>query len=154
MKKTLHFTVQIAAPRVRVWDAMLGPDTYRDWTSAFTEGSYYEGSWDQGARITFLDPSGNGGMIGEIAENRRHEFVSIRMLGEIADGVEDTTSEKVRAWVPAYENYTFRDHGRGTEVTVDVDVIPEYEEFIAETFPKALARLKAICEDKAEAARG
>jgi hypothetical protein len=29
---------------------MLEPDTYRKWTEAFTEGSYYEGSWDKGAK--------------------------------------------------------------------------------------------------------
>lgn len=27
----------------------------------------------------------------------------------IESGVEDTTSEKVRAWAPAYENYRFSD---------------------------------------------
>jgi hypothetical protein len=145
MKKTLEFVVQIAAPRSVVWDAMLGPETYKDWTSVFAEGSYYRGSWATGKKIQFLGPSGDG-MSSEIAENRLHEFVSIRHLGEISGGVEDTTSEKVRAWAPAYENYTFSDVPGGTQVRVTLDVVPEYEAYMKETYPKSLERLKAIAE--------
>ena len=39
MLKTLNFEIDIHAPRACVWDAMLGPDTYRAWTAAFCEGS-------------------------------------------------------------------------------------------------------------------
>ena len=150
MKKTLEFDVQIEAPRSVVWDAMLGPETYKDWTSAFCEGSYYEGSWAKGAKMKFLSPGGDG-MSSEIAENRLHEFVSIRHLGEILKGVEDTTSEKVRAWAPAYENYTFSDVPGGTKVRVAVDTVPEYETFMKEAYPKSLERLKGICESSVRA---
>jgi hypothetical protein len=37
-------------------------------------------------------------MVAEIAENRRNEFISIRHLGFIANGIVDTTSEVVKAW--------------------------------------------------------
>ena len=145
MNKTLHFSVQIEAPRARVWETMLGAETYGDWTTAFCEGSHFEGSWDKGAQIRFLDPN-NSGMLAEIAENRRHEYVSIRLLGEINAGVEDTTSDKIRAWAPAYENYTFRDHDGGTQLDISVDVSPEWESMIREAYPKALERLKDLCE--------
>ena len=57
---TLTFEVTIHAPRPLVWSTMLEQDGYRAWTSAFCEGSYYVGSWDEGARIEFLAPSGCG----------------------------------------------------------------------------------------------
>lgn len=147
MKKTLQFSTRIAAPRERVWQLMLEPDSYREWTSAFMEGSRYEGSWEPGARIRFLAPSGEG-MVAEIAENRRGAFVSIRHLGEIRqDGSEDLDSPAVRAWAPAYENYRFLDAGGGvTELQIEMDVMPPYEQFMLETWPKALAKLKALCE--------
>lgn len=145
MKKTLHFPIFIRAPRRAVWTAMLQSPTYEQWTAAFMEGSRYEGSWDQGQRIRFLGPNGEG-MVAEVAEHRPAEFVSLRHLGEVKDGVEDTTSEKVRAWAPAYENYTFTDVDGGTQLRVDLDVVQEYEQFMQDTFPKALERLKAICE--------
>lgn len=147
MKKTLRFSAVIQAPPERVWERMLAPESYREWTAAFMEGSYYEGSWEPGQRIRFLSPMG-GGMAAEIAENRRGAFVSIRHLGEVRpDGTEDLDSPAVRAWAPAYENYRFVARGDGaTEVQVEMDSLPSYEAFMLEAWPKALARLKAVCE--------
>lgn len=145
--KTQHFEVAIRAPRARVWATMLQSPTYEQWTAAFCEGSRFEGSWDAGQAIRFLDPSGNG-MVSEIAEHRPAEFLSIRHLGFISDGVENTQSEAVRAWVPCHENYTFTDEDGGTRVSVDSDVFGDYEAFMAETWPRALARLKALCEEE------
>ena len=147
MTKTLTFEIAIRAPRARVWDTMLDPETYKAWTSAFCEGSYFVGSWDEGAKIQFLSPSGDG-MTAVIAENRLHEFVSIRHLGVIEKGVEDTSSEKVRAWAPAYENYRFSDLPEGCRLTVTVDTVAEYEQYMRDTFPKALALLKELAEKR------
>jgi uncharacterized protein YndB with AHSA1/START domain len=145
MKKTLTFTVSIAAPRQLVWETMLGPEGYTAWTSAFADGCYFAGSWDEGSKIQFLAPGGDG-MTAVIAQNRPYEFISIRHLGEIRDGVEDTTSEKVKAWAPAYENYEFADTEGGSTVTVSLDTVPEYEQSMLDTYPKALGLLKELCE--------
>ena len=147
MTKTLTFEIAIHAPRARVWATMLDPETYKAWTSAFCEGSYFVGSWDEGAKIQFLSLSGDG-MTAFIAENRLHEFVSIRHLGVIEKGVEDTSSEKVRAWAPAYENYRFSDLPEGCRLTVTVDTVAEYEQYMRDTFPKALALLKELAEKR------
>jgi uncharacterized protein YndB with AHSA1/START domain len=143
--KSLHFETMIHAKREDVWKVMLAPDTYRTWTAEFAEGSYFEGSWDKGERIRFLTPDG-AGMLSVIAENRPHEFLSIKHIGQIKDGVEDTTSEEVRGWAPAFENYTLSDSETGAQVRVDMDVTPDFEQYMAKTWPKALAKLKAICE--------
>lgn len=57
---TQHFDILIHAPRDTVWRAMLQSPTYEQWTTAFRAGSRYEGSWDQGQTIRFLDPQGQG----------------------------------------------------------------------------------------------
>lgn len=143
--KRLQFSTVIAAPVDKVWSTMLDSESYKEWTSAFAEGSYYEGSWDQGARIKFLSPSGEG-MVSEIAENRPQQFISIRHLGYIANGVEDTESESVRAWAPAFENYTFSAVPEGTRLDIDQDIMAEYEKFMQDAWPKALEKLKQLCE--------
>jgi uncharacterized protein YndB with AHSA1/START domain len=143
--KRIQFTANIAAPVSKVFRTMLDLESYKAWTSAFTEGSYYEGTWRKGERIRFLASNGDG-MIAEIAELRPNEYISIRHLGYIHQGVEDTESESVRSWAPAYENYTFRATPEGTTLLVDQDVTDEYESFMAEIWPKALDRLKALCE--------
>ena len=98
--KRLQFSTTIAVSPARVVEMMTGPESYRQWTSVFAEGSCFEGSWGKGQKIRFLSPSGDG-MVSEIAVHRRNEFVSIRHLGFIVNGVVDTDSEAVRAWAPA-----------------------------------------------------
>jgi uncharacterized protein YndB with AHSA1/START domain len=146
--KKLHASIVISAPREKVWDTMLGDATYRQWTKPFHEGSYYKGSWEEGAKILFIGPNEEGemGMVSRIKENRPYEFVSIEHQGFYKDGVEDTTSEEATKWTPAFENYTFRDVAGGTEVSVDVDVPEEYEAMFTEMWPKALQELKQLAE--------
>jgi hypothetical protein len=146
--KTLHYSTVIDAPRKRVWDVMLGPETFKAWTTEFAEGSYFEGSWDEGRKIRFLIPDGSG-MVSMIAQNRPYAFISIKHLGIIKNGIDDTESEAARSWAPAYENYTFSDVGTSTELKVDVDAAPDFEAYMEDTWPKALAKLKALCEEGA-----
>ena len=147
-KKKLRFSTVIHAGREVVWNTMLGSETFRQWTAEFGEGSHYEGGWSQGERIRFLGSDGSG-MSSRIAANRPNEFISIEHLGFIKDGVEDTQSEAVRAWTPAFENYTFSTEGNATRVDVEMDVTSEFEGDMARQWPKALAKLKAICEARA-----
>jgi hypothetical protein len=144
-KKRMQFSINITAPVEAVFKTMLAPESYNDWTSAFAEGSYYEGSWRQGEKIKFLTPSGEG-MVAEVAECRENEFVSLRHIGLVKNGEEDTTSESVRAWAPAYENYTFTAIAEGTQLVIDQDVTEDFEAFITQAWPNALQRLKNLCE--------
>jgi len=145
MKKTLEFVVSINAPRDKVWKVMLGAETYKTWTVPFCQGSYFEGEWQKGETIKFLGPNGDG-MIAKIADCRPPEFVSIQHLGEIKNGVEDTASEQVTRWAPAYENYIFAATEEGTELTVQLDTLPDFESYMMATFPNALSVLKDMCE--------
>jgi catechol 2,3-dioxygenase-like lactoylglutathione lyase family enzyme len=124
---------------------MLAHDTFKVWTAAFAPGSYFEGSWDQGARIKFLTPEGEG-MTSMIAVNRPHEFLSIKHLGFINGGVEELDNPRFKAWEPAFENYTFRERDGATEVRVELNVAPEFEKFMQDAWPRALTSLKEICE--------
>jgi hypothetical protein len=144
----IQFATTIAAPAAAVWHHITSPESYKRWTSAFAEGSHFTGSWEQGAKIWFLAPTGDG-MVSEIAESRANAFVSIRHRGFITNGVEDTTSDAVRAWAPAYENYTLVSVPEGTTMTVDQDVASEWEQHLAQRWPIALSLLKALCESGA-----
>jgi uncharacterized protein YndB with AHSA1/START domain len=147
--KRFQCSVEIAAPASDVYQLLIGPDSYKQWTTAFGEGLYFEGSWLKGERIRFLTPDGHG-VTSEIAENRPGEFLSIRHLGYINDdGVEDTTSEAIRAWAPVYENYTFAATSQGTKLTVDQDITDDFES-MPEAWPKALAILKALGEARSQ----
>ena len=86
--KKFRFAVTINAPREVVAGMMLRADVYSQWTSPFMEGGYFEGSWEEGGRIHFLAPNGEG-MVSEVAEHRPNEFLSIRHIGVVKHGGED-----------------------------------------------------------------
>ncbi|MEK7628217.1 MAG: SRPBCC domain-containing protein [Patescibacteria group bacterium] len=148
--QTLHFSVHINAPVEKVWDTMLADATYRQWTAAFCPGSHYRGSWEQGSEIRFIGPnpdgSGNGGVVSCIRENRLHEFISVEHLGLIENDVEDTTSEKVKGWVGAHENYTFTAVDGGTDLQIDTDTEESFVAMFNDMWPKALHALKELAE--------
>jgi hypothetical protein len=142
--RTLSWTQRFAAPPDRVWKVMLDADTYRDWTSHFAEGSYYEGTWGLGAEIRFLAPGGSG-MVSRVAEWRPGELLVLEHFGVIENGVVDTTSEAVKAWAPAHETYRLASVGAGCELTVTMEVSAEHEAYFQEVWPRALARLASLC---------
>lgn len=140
--QTLHYSISIRVPRDQVHRTMLADASYRIWTSEFAPGSHYQGSWDKGAEILFLNPEGFG-MRARVAEHRPAEFVSIQMLCEVRDDVPDTQDP----WQGAFENYTYAEKDGVTTLNVDTGPVPEHwAEFMNNTWPKALAKLKAICE--------
>lgn len=147
----MHFEITIHGIPQDVWNAIVDPQKYQQWTSAFHEGSCFEGGWEEGDSIHFLTINQEGkkeGMIAEIAKSKKYSFISIRHLGYISGGKEDTSSEKVKQWAPAYENYTFSQVEDNTKFEVDTDVEEDYVEMFSELWPKALKKLKETVESK------
>ncbi len=145
----LNFSIKINAPVESVWNTMLDDKTYRAWTAEFHEGSYYIGDWSVGSKMLFValtETGGISGMVSRIEANRKYEFISIEHLGFIENGKEDTTSEVVKAWQGAHENYTFKQVDGATEVIVDIDVNDEFKEMFKDMWPRALVKLKSVAE--------
>jgi hypothetical protein len=141
----LKFNVTINAPREKVWDVLWKDETYRAWTSAFNEGSHVKTDWKEGSKVLFLDGNGDG-MVSTIARSIPNEYMSFEHLGVIVNGVEDTTSEKVRNWAGAMENYTLKTAGGKTELSVDIDIDKEHKDMFTQIFPKALDNVKRLAE--------
>lgn len=151
----LKFNITIDAPREKVWSVLWDDDTYRAWTAAFHAGSTtvvdskesgYTGiDWREGSKVLFTDGSGSG-MVSTIARNIPNEYMSIRHLGEMNNGVEDTTSEKVAAWAGAMENYTLKAVDGKTELYVESDITEEYKDMFNQIWPKALENVRRLAE--------
>ena len=159
--KKLKFKVSINAPVTKIYDCMLGinsKSTYEQWTSLFNPTSTYEGSGEKGNKILFIgvDEKGEkGGMVSKIAENIPNQFVSIRHYGLLKADKEITEGPEVEKWANGFENYTFEENnarpddpvGRGTTtVTVDLDTTEDFLDYMNQNYPKALNKLKELCE--------
>lgn len=144
--KTHQFKVSINASKEKVWEVLWNKQSYEKWTSAFAEGSTVEtDGWKKGTKVLFLDGKGSG-MVSEVADNIANEFMSFRHLGMVNDGVEDTTSEKVKDWAGALENYRLTQNGENTNLLVELDINDEWLAYFEKTWPKALENIKTMAE--------
>lgn len=149
----MHYSIVINAPREKVYRTMLEDATYREWTSAFSPGGFFEGDWSEGSTMRFVgsdpkhpDQEALSGMIMKVNKNIPNEFVSLEAIGVVAGGVDDTTSDMVKEWLGAKEEYTFKTIDGGTELSVDQDTHDAFVEDFSTMWPKGLGKLKEICE--------
>jgi hypothetical protein len=141
----LHYSVNINAPREKVWDTLWATGKYEKWTEVFSEGSTVETDWQEGSKVLFTDGKGSG-MVSKIAANKPNEFMSFTHLGEMKDGVEDTTSEKVKQWQGCTESYTLTENNNVTKLEVDMDITPDFKDYFEKTWPKAMEAIKTLAE--------
>jgi hypothetical protein len=154
--KKIQFTVEIKASEAQVFDLMLGlsdKSTYEQWTALFNPTSTYDGSWTKGSKMLFVGYDENGeksGIVSEIAEHLANQFISIRHYGLVQADVEITSGPEVEKWANGFENYSFEEKNDGTQVTVEMDVTEEFLDYMNESYPKALAKLKELGERQAD----
>jgi hypothetical protein len=150
--KKLQFKITINASAAKTFNVMLGltnKSTYEQWTALFNPTSTYEGSWDKGSKMLFVgvnEKGEKGGIVSEIADNILNKFISIQHRGLVQGGKEITEGPEVEKWANGFENYTFEENNGQTTVTVDLDATEDFVDYMNETYPKALNKLKEICE--------
>lgn len=143
--KKLEFSITIDASPERVWEIIIGKDTYSLWTAPFAEGSTVETDWKKGSKALFGDGKGNG-MVSKIVESIPGKFLSIKHLGELKNGVEDPTTYQGDEWGEALENYTLKEVDGKTLWIVNMDMNEKYAQYMEDTWPLALAKVKELAE--------
>ncbi len=145
----LHFETPINAKVEEVYRIMFDESLWKEWTAVFNPTSHYKGSWQKGSGILFLGTDHNGqvgGMASRIKENIPNKFVSIEHLGMVRGDIEITSDFEVDDWSGAMENYTFIEKNGQTLLSVELDAVEDFVSYFSETWPKALQKLKEICE--------
>jgi uncharacterized protein YndB with AHSA1/START domain len=142
----LNFQISINASRNKIWDVLWNDETYRKWTAVFSPGSYAVTDWQEGSKTLFLSSDGSG-MVSTIAKNIPFEFLSIKHLGFVKNGIEDTESEEVKKWAGALENYTLKEAGESVLLEVSMDMNDEYKDYFLKVFPQALQLVKDLAEN-------
>lgn len=148
---SLNYSIQINAPKEKVWNCMLEPDSYKVWTDAFHPGSLYVGDWEKGNKLLFTSVTDgeDKGIVGQIIEHIPYEYTCIEMLGQLVNGELDTTSADTKDWIGAHESYRFSEQDGVTTVDVELDsptYNPEIKEMFDSMWPNGLNKLKEIAE--------
>lgn len=144
--KKLEYKIRINAPKEKVWDTMLQPETYQQWVAASWPDSFYEGEWKEGGEIRFVSKDGSG-TLACVTELRPHQFIAAEHIALLQKGGEaDTESQMAKGWIGITESYSFEEVGDATELTVTIHANPEWQKMFDDGWPAALEKLKEIAE--------
>lgn len=145
----LRFSILIHAPATIVYNKMISKKSYQEWTSVFNPSSQFKGSWKKGSKILFIgiDKKGNtSGIVSRIRKNIPGKFISIEHIGILQGNKENTSGSEIEKWAGAMENYSFIKQNGSTLLEVEMDSADEFKFYFQKTWPKALDKLKKLCE--------
>ncbi len=141
----LQFSIEIKAPREKVWSTLWEDKTFRDWTNIIDEGTYMVGELKEGNKVQFISSVNGYGVTSLVEKLIPNEFVLFRHM---ADTKESGEQEREKDWTGGTESHSLVEKDGVTILTVEFDVPTEMEEIFKVKFPKALERVKFLAEGK------
>lgn len=144
--KTLEFTIEINAPKEKIWKLLWDDITYRDWVSVFCEGSYAKSNWNEGDSIYFLSQDGRG-MNSIIDKKIENQYMAFKHISEMKDFEPQPVDEAASEWSGGMEIYELIPNQSSVTLKVLMDTLEKYIEYFETTFPKALERVKELSEN-------
>ena len=138
--KNLEYQIQINAAPEKVWEVLFSQDSYKKWASAMNEGTYFEGNWEVGSIMKFLDPQNNG-MYNLVTENIRFKVLGMKHLGWILKG-----ELSPQNWEDSTLNYILEPSENGTLLKGTVNSLDEFVEFFNSKYPQNFEHIKRLAE--------
>lgn len=145
--ETLEFKIKIKASRETVWNILWTDKTYRKWTSIFCEGTYVVSNWNEGDKIHFLNPNGEG-MNSIIEKKIPNEYMAFKHISGLKDFKEMPIDEETKTWTGAMETYRLTQENDYTILDAKVDTLEKYIDYFKDVFPKGLEKVKELSEEK------
>ena len=97
--KELQFSVEIHAPKEKVWDTLWQDETLRKWVGIIDPGTYMVGDLKEGGKVQFI--SGNGyGVTALVEKLVAGEFLLFRHQ---ADTQDSGKQEREKQWTGGKE---------------------------------------------------
>ena len=138
----IKFEITIDAAPEKVWNVLWDEFSYRQWTSAFCEGSFYVGTLEEDSKVQFLDPDNNG-MFSKVVKNIPAKEMVFLHLGEIYSGIETPMD-----WGDATESYLLEETEYSTKLTLEINTSKEFKSFFEEKDPLAIQNVKNLSENQ------
>ena len=138
--KLLEFKTQINAPADKVWKVLFTQDENRNWPSAVNEGTYFEGNWEEGSVMRFLDDENNG-MYNQIEKNIPNRELVMKHLGWIYDG-----ELSPQDWEDSTVTYLLESNETSTLLIAKVNALDEFVDLFNAKYPSNFEKVKKLSE--------
>lgn len=140
--KLLEFTTQISATPEKVWNVLFTQDSYGKWSSAMNSGTYFEGNWEEGSIMKFLDQKNNG-MYNLVEINKENQLLRMKHIGWIMDG-----ELSPQGWEDSTVTYILEPNENGTLLKAEVNSLDEFIEFFNTKYPQNFELIKNLSESE------
>ena len=141
----MQFSIEIEAPREKVWHTLFDDKTFRDWGSIIDEGQYMEGVLAEGSEVQFISSENGLGVTSVIEKLVPHEYIAFK---QVADTMNSGKREREKEWRGGKESFELSEKNNSTNLTVKIDIPAGLQEIFKVRFPKALERVKILAEKK------
>lgn len=105
------------------------------------EGTYFEGNWQEGTVMKFLDPKNNG-MYNLIEKNIPNKILKMKHLGWILQG-----ELSPQNWEESTITYNVENAEDGSLLTAEVNALDEFVDFFNSRYPKNFELIKQLSEE-------
>ncbi len=141
----LRFSIDIKTEKAKVWNALWNENSYREWAGIFFEGSYaVTDNWKVGSTVLFLSPD-QSGIYSTIEKHIPNKIIQFKHIGSVLEGKEQPVNHETETWSGATESYSLTEEKGTVTLLVEIDILDEHLDFMKNTFPKALERVKFNC---------
>ena len=145
--KRIKKSIEINAPKEKVWNVLLDDQYTRLWYAAFSEGSHAETDWKEGSKAVFTDNT-HSGLISKVTKNKPYEVLSLEYQGVVTGGKEDYESQLAQEIKGGLESYQLTEKDGITSVSIESDMGEEFFDSMSDSWENALKKVKQLSEEK------
>ncbi|MEJ7769274.1 MAG: hypothetical protein WKF89_15755 [Chitinophagaceae bacterium] len=144
-KKTINKSIDIQAPKQKVWEVLFDDRFSRIWYVIFSEGTHAITDWVQGSTVVFKD-STECGLLGKVVVNKPFEKLSLEYEGVLMYSKEDYDSEMAVSIKGGLETYVLDEKNGNTLLSIACDMSPDQFESMSHSWDDALLKVKDLSE--------
>jgi hypothetical protein len=148
--QTIKQSIVITTNRHTLWQVLLQDSSYRVWAAVFHPGAYAQTDWEEGGKVLFLTPEGDG-MSSRIVRHQPGYVISMQHQAILKNGVEEDKSPEADKWKYLYEIYRAVQTGNHTTLFIEADIDDKYLTHFTAKWQQALLLIKQLCEAQAPA---
>lgn len=141
--KDLQFTVEINAPKQKVWDTLWQDKTLRQWAGIIDPGTYMVGELKAGSEVQFISAENGYGVTSLVKEVVPNQSL---LLLHSADTKDTGKQERQKEWTGGEESYLLTEQDSHTTLMVAFGVPEKMEDYFKQNYPKALDKVKQLAE--------
>ena len=143
--KEIERSIEINAPKEKVWKTLWEDATFREWANLIDEGMFIQGDLKEGNEVEFMSSVNGYGVTSLVETFIPNEYAVFK---HSADTQESGAKERENEWTGGTESYAINETDGVTTLTVKSEVPQHQEETFSANLPKALERIKLLVEKK------